>query len=419
MALPSFTMRQLLEAGVHFGHNTRRWNPKMAPFIFGVRNKIHIIDLQQTVPMLYRAMQAARDVSTSGGRVLFVGTKRQASRPIAEAAKRCGQYYVNHRWLGGMLTNWKTASVSIRRLRELDELLTKDDVGFTKKELLKIERERDKLDRSLGGIRELGSLPDILFVIDTVKESIAVQEANKLGIPVVAVIDSNSNPDHITYPIPGNDDSMRAIELYCSLFADTVLDGLQEAVAASAGDVGAMEETLMEVLPAETPAQESEKMPEKAIPKAAVEETPAAAAAAPKAAAPGVAAGKVTLETPPVSLAPVEEPAAAATEIPQEKKVKGPKVAAKEIPAGKATTKKETKKDGEKKVPEKKAPTKKTAPKIGAPKKEAKKALPKAGVKKKASARKADKDDKKSAVEKGEEEALKKKSAVKKRDKKS
>ena len=419
MALPSFTMRQLLEAGVHFGHNTRRWNPKMAPFIFGVRNKIHIIDLQQTVPMLYRAMQAARDVSTSGGRVLFVGTKRQASRPIAEAAKRCGQYYVNHRWLGGMLTNWKTASVSIRRLRELDELLTKDDVGFTKKELLKIERERDKLDRSLGGIRELGSLPDILFVIDTVKESIAVQEANKLGIPVVAVIDSNSNPDHITYPIPGNDDSMRAIELYCSLFADTVLDGLQEAVAASAGDVGAMEETLMEVLPAETPAKESEKTPEKAIPKAAVEETPAAAAAAPKAAAPGVAAGKVTLETPPVSLAPVEEPAAAATEIPQEKKVKGPKVAAKEIPAGKATTKKETKKDGEKKVPEKKAPTKKTAPKRGAPKKEAKKALPKAGVKKKASARKADKDDKKSAVEKGEEEASKKKSAVKKKDKKS
>ena len=419
MALPSFTMRQLLEAGVHFGHHTRRWNPKMAPFIFGVRNKIHIIDLQQTVPMLYRAMQAARDVSTSGGRVLFVGTKRQASRPIAEAAKRCGQYYVNHRWLGGMLTNWKTASVSIRRLRELDELLTKDDVGFTKKELLKIERERDKLDRSLGGIRELGSLPDILFVIDTVKESIAVQEANKLGIPVVAVIDSNSNPDHITYPIPGNDDSMRAIELYCSLFADTVLDGLQEAVAASAGDVGAMEETLMEVLPAETPAKESERTPEKAIPKAAVEETPAAAAAAPKAAAPGVAAGKVTLETPPVSLAPVEEPAAAATEIPQEKKVKGPKVAAKEIPAGKATTKKETKKDGEKKVPEKKAPTKKTAPKRGAPKKEAKKALPKAGVKKKASARKADKDDKKSAVEKGEEEASKKKSAVKKKDKKS
>ena len=418
MALPSFTMRQLLEAGVHFGHNTRRWNPKMAPFIFGVRNKIHIIDLQQTVPMLYRAMQAARDVSTSGGRVLFVGTKRQASRPIAEAAKRCGQYYVNHRWLGGMLTNWKTASVSIRRLRELDELLTKDDVGFTKKELLKIERERDKLDRSLGGIRELGSLPDILFVIDTVKESIAVQEANKLGIPVVAVIDSNSNPDHITYPIPGNDDSMRAIELYCSLFADTVLDGLQEAVAASAGDVGAMEETLMEVLPAETPAKKSEKTPEKAIPKAAVEETPAAAAAAPKAAAPGVAAGKVTLETPPVSLAPVEEPAAAATEIPQEKKVKGPKVAAKEIPAGKATTKKETKKDGEKKVPEKKAPTKKTAPKRGAPKKEAKKALPKAGVKKKASARKADKDDKKATAEKGAEEASKKKSAVKKKDKK-
>ncbi len=381
MALPSFTMRQLLEAGVHFGHHTRRWNPKMAPFIFGVRNKIHIIDLQQTVPMLYRAMQAARDVSTSGGRVLFVGTKRQASRPIAEAAKRCGQYYVNHRWLGGMLTNWKTASVSIRRLRELDELLTKDDVGFTKKELLKIERERDKLDRSLGGIRELGSLPDILFVIDTVKESIAVQEANKLGIPVVAVIDSNSNPDHITYPIPGNDDSMRAIELYCSLFADTVLDGLQEAVAASAGDVGAMEETQMEVLPAETPAKESEKTPEKAIPKAAVEETPAAVAAAPKAAAPG----KVTLETPPVSLVHVEEPAAAATEIPQDKKAKGPKVAANEIPARKADPKEETKKaapmkaakkGGGKKAPEKKVPAKKTAPKREAPKGRGQKGAP-------------------------------------------
>ncbi len=381
MALPSFTMRQLLEAGVHFGHNTRRWNPKMAPFIFGVRNKIHIIDLQQTVPMLYRAMQAARDVSTSGGRVLFVGTKRQASLPIAEAAKRCGQYYVNHRWLGGMLTNWKTASVSIRRLRELDELLTKDDVGFTKKELLKIERERDKLDRSLGGIRELGSLPDILFVIDTVKESIAVQEANKLGIPVVAVIDSNSNPDHITYPIPGNDDSMRAIELYCSLFADTVLDGLQEAVAASAGDVGAMEETQMEVLPAETPAKESEKTPEKAIPKAAVEETPAAVAAAPKAAAPG----KVTLETPPVSLVHVEEPAAAATEIPQDKKAKGPKVAANEIPARKADPKEETKKaapmkaakkGGGKKAPEKKVPAKKTAPKREAPKGRGQKGAP-------------------------------------------
>ncbi len=381
MALPSFTMRQLLEAGVHFGHNTRRWNPKMAPFIFGVRNKIHIIDLQQTVPMLYRAMQAVRDVSTSGGRVLFVGTKRQASSPIAEAAKRCGQYYVNHRWLGGMLTNWKTASVSIHRLRELDELLTKDDVGFTKKELLKIERERDKLDRSLGGIRELGSLPDILFVIDTVKESIAVQEANKLGIPVVAVIDSNSNPDHITYPIPGNDDSMRAIELYCSLFADTVLDGLQEAVAASAGDVGAMEETQMEVLPAETPAKESEKTPEKAIPKAAVEETPAAVAAAPKAAAPG----KVTLETPPVSLVHVEEPAAAATEIPQDKKAKGPKVAANEIPARKADPKEETKKaapmkaakkGGGKKAPEKKVPAKKTAPKREAPKGRGQKGAP-------------------------------------------
>ena len=208
MALPSFTMRQLLEAGVHFGHNTRRWNPKMAPYLFGVRKRIHIIDLQQTVPLLHRAMAAVRDTVAAGGRVLFVGTKRQAGDKIAEAAKRCGQHYVNHRWLGGMMTNWQTISNSIKRLRELDEQLTEESVGLTKKELLHLTRERNKLDRALGGIKEMGGLPDVLFVIDTLKEAIAVAEAKKLGIPVVAIIDSNSDPDDIDFPVPGNDDAL-------------------------------------------------------------------------------------------------------------------------------------------------------------------------------------------------------------------
>ncbi len=366
MALPSFTMRQLLEAGAHFGHHTRRWNPKMAPFIFGVRNKIHIIDLQQTVPMLYRAMQAARDVSASGGRVLFVGTKRQASSPIAEAAKRCGQYYVNHRWLGGMLTNWKTVSVSIRRLRELDDLLGKDEVGFTKKELLKLERERDKLDRSLGGIRELGSLPDILFVIDTVKESIAVQEANKLGIPVVAIIDSNSNPDGIAYPIPGNDDSMRAISLYCSLFADTILDGLQDSLAAAPGDLGAMEDAPVEVLPQETQGKTPKKTPEGAA--AVVVETKASKAKAPKA-----VAAQVTPEPSPASAA-------------EEKKAAAKKKAAKKETAKKETKKASPNKPAPKKDEEKKTPAQEAAPKKAAAEK---KAAPKKETTKKAPAKKA------------------------------
>jgi small subunit ribosomal protein S2 len=240
MSMPTFTLRQLLEAGVHFGHHTRRWNPRMASYLFGVRNGVHIIDLEQTVPMLDRALQAARGVVASGGRVLFVATKRQASEKIAEAAKRCGQYYVNHRWLGGMLTNWKTISQSIKRLRELDEKLTGQGAeGLTKKELLNLTRERDKLDRALGGIKEMGGLPDILFVIDTLKEDIAITEAKKLNIPVIAVIDSNSDPTGITFPIPGNDDAMRAIELYCDLVADAVLDGLQQEIMHSGGDVGA------------------------------------------------------------------------------------------------------------------------------------------------------------------------------------
>jgi small subunit ribosomal protein S2 len=245
MAMPVYSMRQLLEAGIHFGHQTRRWNPKMAPFLFGVRNGVHIIDLQQTVPLLDRALQAARDVCAGGGRVLFVGTKRQAQEPIAEAAKRCGQYFVNHRWLGGMLTNWKTISNSIKRLKEIDERLSGDlpggsaSGGLTKKELLFMTRERDKLERSLGGIKEMGGLPDMLFVIDTNKEAIAVEEARRLNIPVIAVLDSNSDPKGVTYPIPGNDDALRAISTYCELMANAVLDGLQAEMKAAGVDVGA------------------------------------------------------------------------------------------------------------------------------------------------------------------------------------
>src|SRR5215470_17496720 len=249
MAMPTFTMRQLLEAGVHFGHHTRRWNPKMAPYIFGVRNGVHIIDLGQSVPLLQQGIEAIRAVAANGGRVLFVGTKRQASEKIAESAKRCGQYYVNHRWLGGMLSNWKTISQSIKRLRELDERLQANSGGLTKKELLQMTRQRDKLERALGGIKEMGGQPDILFIIDTNKEDIAVAEANKLGIPVVAVLDSNSNPTGVTYPIPGNDDAIRAIALYCDLVSAAVLDGLQQEMIARGADIGEAEEAPAEPEP--------------------------------------------------------------------------------------------------------------------------------------------------------------------------
>ncbi len=258
MALPSFTMRQLLEAGVHFGHNTRRWNPKMSPFLFGVRNNIHIIDLQQTVPLLHRAMTAVRQVVAGGGRVLFVGTKRQAALKIADAAKRCGQYYVNHRWLGGMLTNWQTISKSIKQLKDLEEKLGSDEMqGLTKKELLGMERQRDKLDRALGGIKDMGGLPDIIVVIDTNKEDIAIQEANKLNIPVVAVIDSNSSPEGVDYPIPGNDDAIRAVNMYCDLIAESVLDGIKQEMSVSGVDLGASEMGPEETLPAEGASDES------------------------------------------------------------------------------------------------------------------------------------------------------------------
>jgi small subunit ribosomal protein S2 len=249
MAMPDVTLRGLLEAGVHFGHHTRRWNPKMAPFIFGVRNQVHILDLQQTVPLLERALRAVRDTVASGGRVLFVGTKKAAADYVAEAATRCGQYYVNHRWLGGMLTNWKTITGSIKRLKQMDEQLAGGVQGLTKKEILMLTREKEKLDRALGGIREMGGLPDILFVIDTIKEKLAIEEANKLGIPVIAVLDSNSDPSGITYPIPGNDDAIRAISLYCDMIAGAVFDGISAELQASGVDIGASEQAPAEVMP--------------------------------------------------------------------------------------------------------------------------------------------------------------------------
>ncbi len=308
MATPSFTMRQLLEAGVHFGHHTRRWNPKMSTYIFGIRNGVHVIDLEQTVPMLHRALHEVQTVVAGGGRVLFVGTKRQASTMIAESAKRCGQYYVNHRWLGGMLTNWRTISNSIKRLRGLDEKLVDDQSQLlTKKEIMRINRERDKLERALGGIKEMGGLPNILFVIDTNKEAIAIAEANKLGIPVVAVIDSNSNPVGITHPIPGNDDAMRAINLYCELMCDAVLTGLQEEMRAAGVDVGASEEAPQESLSDDAGKAKAESpKAESAVAPAQQTAAQAAAAAAPESAPVEAAAAE------PSAAQPAAEEAAAA-----------------------------------------------------------------------------------------------------------
>ncbi len=249
--LPDYSMRQLLEAGVHFGHQAHRWNPKMAQFIFGTRNNIHIIDLAQTVPMLHRALEAVSDTVARGGRILFVGTKRQAQDAIADAAKRSAQYYVNSRWLGGTLTNWKTISRSIHRLRKLDEMLGSGEAQvYTKKERLTLTREKEKLDRALGGIRDMGGLPDLMFVIDTNKEDIAVSEARRLGIPVAAVVDTNSNPDGINFPVPGNDDAARAILLYCDLVAKAAIDGISRAQGEVGIDLGAAEKPILEeVLP--------------------------------------------------------------------------------------------------------------------------------------------------------------------------
>jgi len=258
MSVPAFTMRELIEAGVHFGHKTKRWNPRMAPYIYGVRNDIHIIDLGKTVPLLHQALQAVRDVVAQNGRILFVGTKRQAADPIAEAAKRCGQYYINMRWLGGLLTNWNTIQLSIKTLRKLEEQLGQPNIGFTKKELLSMNRQRIKLEASLGGIKDMGGRPDMIFIIDTNKEDLAVKEAQKLGIPIVAIIDSNCTVDGITFPIPGNDDSTRAIRLYCRLISDAVLGGLQQSMVATGADIGEREDA-GEVLMVDLPAEESEQ----------------------------------------------------------------------------------------------------------------------------------------------------------------
>jgi small subunit ribosomal protein S2 len=252
MALPDYSMRQLLEAGVHFGHQSHRWNPKMGSYIFGTRNNIHIIDLAQTVPLLHRALTAVSDTVAKGGRILFVGTKRQAQDSVAEAAKKSAQYFVNSRWLGGTLTNWKTISESIKRLRKLDEMLASGEAhGYTKKERLTLTRERDKLNRALGGIKDMGGLPDLLFVIDTNKEDIAIKEARRLNIPVAAVVDTNSNPDGITYVVPGNDDAGRAITLYCDLISKAAIDGIGRAQGEMGVDVGAAAEPVVEDVPAE------------------------------------------------------------------------------------------------------------------------------------------------------------------------
>ena len=268
MALPEFSLRQLLEAGVHFGHQTQRWNPRMQEFIYGDRNGIHIIDLTQTVPMLDAALNVVRETVAKGGRILFVGTKRQAQRPIADAAERCAQYYMNHRWLGGTLTNWKTVSQSIQRLKQIDEQMAEGAEGLTKKERLGMEREQAKLQASLGGIREMGGVPDLLFVIDVNKEDLAIAEAKKLGIPVVAVVDTNCTPDGVDYIIPGNDDAARAIALYCDLVSRAALDGMSAQLGAAGVDIGAMADATEEVVepeaaaeeaPAEEPAAEAEK----------------------------------------------------------------------------------------------------------------------------------------------------------------
>jgi small subunit ribosomal protein S2 len=338
-------MRQLLEAGVHFGHTTRRWNPKMSPYIFGKRNGVHILDLEQTVPMLHQSLVFVRDVVAGGGRVLFVGTKRQASEAIAESAKRCGQYYVNHRWLGGMLTNWKTISQSIKRLRDVEQQMELGETGFTKKELLKLTRERNKLDRALGGIKEMGGLPDVLFVIDTNKEHIAVAEAKVLNIPVIAILDSNSDPDAVVHRVPGNDDAIRAIALYCELISGAVLDGIQAELEASGGDAGAAADGPVEVLPeapGEIPAESPAKPAEAPASEAAASEPAASEPAASEAAASEPAASEPVASEPVASEPVVAEtpakPAAQAEEAAKPAAAAAPAEPAAEPAAAKAPT---------------------------------------------------------------------------------
>ncbi|MDB5499484.1 MAG: rpsB [Phenylobacterium sp.] len=300
-------MRQLLEAGAHFGHQTHRWNPKMERYIFGSRSNIHIIDLSQSIPLLHQALVKVREVAAGGGRILFVGTKRQASEPIATAARRCAQYYVNHRWLGGTLTNWRTVSGSIARLRELEGVM-ETETGRTKKELLQLSREHDKLELSLGGIKDMGGIPDLMFVIDTNKEAIAIQEARKLNIPVIAILDTNCNPDGITFPIPGNDDAARAIQLYCDLMADSILDGLAAGQSAAGVDLGAAEAPVEPTLARQAPPPAAEPRPKKAKAEPAPEP---AAEAAPEPVAEAAAAEPAAAE--PVAPEPVAEAAAEPT----------------------------------------------------------------------------------------------------------
>ena len=259
MSLPDFSMRQLLESGAHFGHQSHRWNPKMAPYIYGARNSIHIIDLAQTVPLLHQALKVVSDTVAKGGRVLFVGTKRQAADEVSAAAQRSAQYFVNSRWLGGMLTNWKTISASISRLRKLDEMLAEGAKGLTKKERLMLTREKEKLDKALGGIKDMGGTPDLVFVIDTNKEALAIKEANRLKIPVIAILDTNSDPDGVAHPIPGNDDASRAIQLYCDLIARAAIDGISRSQGSQGHDMGAVDEPTAEALPeTEIPAAPAE-----------------------------------------------------------------------------------------------------------------------------------------------------------------
>ena len=259
MTMPSFTMKELLEAGIHFGHQKNRWNPKMEPYLFGERNGIHIIDLQQSYPLITKALKVLRDVGANGGRVLFVGTKRQAQSIVAETAVNSGQYFMNHRWLGGTLTSWKTISKSIVKLKKYEEILNKEDTGLTKKELVGIQKHKVKLEASLGGIKDMGGLPDALFVIDTNKEHIAITEANVLKIPVIAIVDSNSNPDGVDFPIPGNDDATRAIAFYCRLASEAILDGLQATFSAAGKDAGASEK-IKEDLSIKVPSEEKEEV---------------------------------------------------------------------------------------------------------------------------------------------------------------
>jgi len=304
MALPDFTMRQLLEAGVHFGHQKHRWNPIMSDFIFGVRNNIHIIDLSQTVPLLHQALKAVSDTVANGGRVLFVGTKRQAQESIAQSAKQSAQYFVNARWLGGMLTNWKTISQSIKRLRELEELLSGEAAGLTKKERLNLDREREKLERNLGGIKDMGGIPDLLFVIDTNREANALLEARRLNIPVAAVVDTNCDPTGITYPIPGNDDAGRAINLYCELISRAAIDGISRAQGSVGVDIGAAEEVIEESVL--TDAAPEEKAEVEAAPEAPAVEAPVAEAPVAEAAPESPAVETPAVETPATEAPAVE-----------------------------------------------------------------------------------------------------------------